>query len=113
MAHGAGSLPGPRTRPRAIAGRTPPRARKSCNPAPRAAYRPRISEPRMTTTYPEFEKSRADNEGTAEELGGMARKADDAVDVRKQAEAPDRKAADMLRGLYNSLDPWRKPQVAR
>ncbi|MDP5307300.1 acetyl-CoA carboxylase carboxyltransferase subunit alpha [Paracoccus spongiarum] len=63
--------------------------------------------------YLDFEKPLADIEGKAEELRAMARKAEDAVDVEKEAAALDRKSADLLRDLYRSLDPWRKTQVAR
>ncbi|MBU3028983.1 acetyl-CoA carboxylase carboxyltransferase subunit alpha [Paracoccus marinaquae] len=63
--------------------------------------------------YLDFEKPLADIEGKAEELRAMARKAEDAVDVEKEAAALDRKAGDLLRELYKSLDPWRKTQVAR
>lgn len=63
--------------------------------------------------YLDFEKPLADIEGKAEELRAMARKGDGAVDVEKEAAALDKKAADLLRDLYKSLDPWRKTQVAR
>ena len=65
------------------------------------------------TTYLEFEKPLADIEGKAEELRALARKGDGAVDVEKEASALDRKAADLLRDLYKTLDPWRKTLVAR
>ena len=63
--------------------------------------------------YLDFEKPLADIEGKAEELRAMARKAEDAVDVEKEAAALDRKAGDLLKDLYKNLDPWRKTQVAR
>ena len=63
-------------------------------------------------TYLEFEKPLADIEGKAEELRAMAHK-DEGVDLRKEADALDKKAATMLRDLYKDLTPWRKCQVAR
>jgi len=63
-------------------------------------------------TYLEFEKPLAEIEGKAEELRAMARKGE-GMDVEKEAAALDKKAADMLRDLYKTLDPWRKCQVAR
>ncbi|WP_347312210.1 acetyl-CoA carboxylase carboxyltransferase subunit alpha [Defluviimonas sp. SAOS-178_SWC] len=62
--------------------------------------------------YLEFEKPLAEIEGKAEELRALARK-NEGMDVSKEASALDKKAADMLRDLYKSLDPWRKCQVAR
>lgn len=62
--------------------------------------------------YLDFEKPLAEIEGKAEELRALARKSE-GMDVEKEASALDRKAADMLRDLYKSLDPWRKCQVAR
>ncbi len=62
--------------------------------------------------YLEFEKPLAEIEGKAEELRALARK-NEGMDVTKEAAALDKKAADMLRDLYKSLDPWRKCQVAR
>lgn len=63
--------------------------------------------------YLDFEKPLADIEGKAEELRAMAQKGEGAVDVEKEAAALDRKASDLLKDLYKSLDPWRKTQVAR
>lgn len=63
-------------------------------------------------TYLEFEKPLADIEGKAEELRVLARKGE-GVDLEKEAAALDKKASEMLRDLYKSLDPWRKTQVAR
>ena len=63
-------------------------------------------------TYLEFEKPLSDLEGKAEELRALARKGE-GVDLEKEAAALDRKAEDMLRDLYKSLDPWRKTLVAR
>ena len=63
-------------------------------------------------TYLEFEKPLSDLEGKAEELRALARRGE-GVDLEKEAAALDRKAADMLRDLYKSLDPWRKTLVAR
>lgn len=63
-------------------------------------------------TYLEFEKPLSDLEGKAEELRALARKGE-GVDLEKEAAALDRKAQDLLRELYRSLDPWRKTLVAR
>ncbi|WCR11446.1 acetyl-CoA carboxylase carboxyltransferase subunit alpha [Paracoccus stylophorae] len=63
--------------------------------------------------YLDFEKPLADIEGKAEELRAMARKAEDPVDVEKEALALDKKAGDLLKDLYKNLNPWRKTQVAR
>ncbi|WP_294927303.1 acetyl-CoA carboxylase carboxyltransferase subunit alpha [uncultured Paracoccus sp.] len=63
-------------------------------------------------TYLDFEKPLADLEGKAEELRVLARKGE-GVDLEKEASALDRKAADLLKDMYKSLDPWRKTQVAR
>ncbi len=62
--------------------------------------------------YLEFEKPLAEIEGKAEELRAMARKTE-GMNVEKEAAALDKKAADMLKDLYRTLDPWRKCQVAR
>jgi acetyl-CoA carboxylase carboxyl transferase subunit alpha len=62
--------------------------------------------------YLEFEKPLAEIEGKAEELRAMARKSE-GMNVEKEAAALDKKAADMLRDMYKTLDPWRKCQVAR
>lgn len=64
------------------------------------------------TNYLEFEKPLAEIEGKAEELRAMAR-ANEEMDVEKEAAALDKKAADMLKSLYADLSPWRKCQVAR
>ncbi len=64
------------------------------------------------TNYLEFEKPLAEIEGKAEELRAMAR-ANEKMDVEKEAAALDRKAAAMLKDLYKDLSPWRKCQVAR
>ena len=63
-------------------------------------------------TYLEFEKPLADIEGKAEELRALARKGE-GVDLEKEAAGLDKKADEMLRDLYKSLDPWRKTLVAR
>ena len=63
-------------------------------------------------TYLDFEKPLADLEGKAEELRVLARKGE-GVDLEKEASALDKKAADLLKDMYKSLDPWRKTQVAR
>ncbi len=62
--------------------------------------------------YLEFEKPLAEIEGKAEELRAMAR-ANEEMDVEKEAAALDKKAANMLKDLYKVLTPWRKCQVAR
>ncbi len=64
------------------------------------------------TNYLEFEKPLAEIEGKAEELRAMAR-ANSEMDVSKEAEALDKKAASLLKDLYKNLSPWRKCQVAR
>ncbi|UWQ18898.1 acetyl-CoA carboxylase carboxyltransferase subunit alpha [Jannaschia sp. M317] len=64
------------------------------------------------TQYLDFEKPLSEIEGKAEELRAMAR-ADDKMDVEKEAAALDRKAGDMLTQLYRGLSPWQKAQVAR
>lgn len=64
------------------------------------------------TQYLEFEKPLADIEGKAEELRALARQNED-MDVSKEAEGLDAKAAAMLVDLYKDLSPWRKCQVAR
>ncbi|MEM7710862.1 MAG: acetyl-CoA carboxylase carboxyltransferase subunit alpha, partial [Pseudomonadota bacterium] len=64
------------------------------------------------TQYLDFEKPLSEIEGKAEELRAMAR-ADDKVDVEKEAAALDSKAKDMLVNLYRGLTPWQKAQVAR
>ncbi|MDA7428361.1 acetyl-CoA carboxylase carboxyltransferase subunit alpha [Primorskyibacter aestuariivivens] len=63
--------------------------------------------------YLDFEKPLAEIEGKAEELRAIARQSDDPMDVEEEANALDRKAADMLKSLYKELTPWRKCQVAR
>jgi acetyl-CoA carboxylase carboxyl transferase subunit alpha len=62
--------------------------------------------------YLDFEKPLAEIEGKAEELRAMAR-GNAEMDVEQEAQALDKKAADMLRDLYRNLSPWRKCQVAR
>ena len=62
--------------------------------------------------YLEFEKPLAEIEGKAEELRALVR-ANEEMDVEKEAAALDRKAAAMLKDLYKNLTPWRKCQVAR
>ncbi len=64
------------------------------------------------TTYLEFEKPLSAIEGKAEELRAMARANED-MDVEKEAAALDKKADDMLGDLYRKLSPWAKCQVAR
>jgi acetyl-CoA carboxylase carboxyl transferase subunit alpha len=62
--------------------------------------------------YLDFEKPLAEIEGKAEELRAMAR-SNDEMDIEDEAGALDKKAADMLIDLYQTLTPWRKCQVAR
>jgi len=62
--------------------------------------------------YLEFEKPLAEIEGKAEELRAMAR-ANEEMDVEKEAVALDKKAGKLLQDLYKDLTPWRKCQVAR
>ncbi len=62
--------------------------------------------------YLEFEKPLAEIEGKAEELRAMAR-ANEEMDVEKEAAALDKKAATMLQDLYKDLSPRRKCQIAR
>lgn len=64
------------------------------------------------TNYLEFEKPLAEIEGKAEELRAMAR-ANEEMDVEKEAAGLDRKAEQILADLYKNLTPWRKTQVAR
>ena len=64
------------------------------------------------TQYLDFEKPLAEIEGKAEELRAMARENPE-MDVAKEANALDKKAADLLTSLYAGLTPWRKCQVAR
>lgn len=64
------------------------------------------------TNYLDFERPLAEIEGKAEELRAMARQNEE-MDIEAEAAALDKKAADMLKDLYNSLTPWRKCQVAR
>jgi acetyl-CoA carboxylase carboxyl transferase subunit alpha len=64
------------------------------------------------TNYLEFEKPLAEIEGKAEELRAMAR-ANEEMDIEKEAAALDKKAADLLKSLYADLSAWRKCQVAR
>lgn len=64
------------------------------------------------THYLEFEKPLAEIEGKAEELRALAR-ANEEMDVEKEALALDKKASKMLEDLYKELTPWRKCQVAR
>ena len=61
-------------------------------------------------SYLDFEKPLAEIEGKAEELRAMAR-ANEEMDVEKEASALDKKAATMLQDLYKDLTPWRKCQV--
>ena len=64
------------------------------------------------SNYLEFEKPLAEIEGKAEELRALAR-ANEEMDVEKEAAALDKKAETLLRDLYKDLSPWRKCQVAR
>lgn len=62
--------------------------------------------------YLEFEKPLAEIDGKAAELRAMAR-SNPATDVDKEAEALDKKSAQLLIDLYKSLTPWQKCLVAR
>lgn len=64
------------------------------------------------TNYLEFERPLAEIEGKAEELRAMARDNRE-MDVEAEANALDKKAAEILNELYTKLTPWRKCQVAR
>lgn len=64
------------------------------------------------TQYLDFEKPLAEIEGKAEELRALAQ-ANEEMDITAEAKALDQKATAMLDGLYKSLTPWRKCQVAR
>jgi acetyl-CoA carboxylase carboxyl transferase subunit alpha len=64
------------------------------------------------TVYLEFEKPLAEIEGKAEELRALA-KSNPEMDVEQEAAALDKKAADMLKSMYDDLTAWRKCQVAR
>jgi acetyl-CoA carboxylase carboxyl transferase subunit alpha len=64
------------------------------------------------TNYLEFERPLAEIEGKAEELRAMARDNRE-MDVEAEANALDKKAAEILNELYAKLTPWRKCQVAR
>ena len=64
------------------------------------------------TNYLEFEKPLAEIEGKAEELRALARQNEE-MDIEDEAEALDKKAAELLKDMYSSLTPWRKCQVAR
>lgn len=64
------------------------------------------------TNYLDFEKPLAEIEGKAEELRALAQQNEE-MDVKDEAAALDRKAAELLDELYKDLTPWRKCQVAR
>jgi len=64
------------------------------------------------TNYLDFEKPLAEIEGKAEELRALARQNEE-MDIEGEAAALDKKAADLLVELYQTLTPWRKCQVAR
>lgn len=64
------------------------------------------------TNYLDFEKPLAEIEGKAEELRALAQQNEE-MDVKDEAAALDRKAAELLEELYKDLSPWRKCQVAR
>jgi len=64
------------------------------------------------THYLEFEKPLAEIEGKAEELRALARENRE-MNVEAEAEALDKKAANLLNDLYADLTPWRKCQIAR
>ena len=62
--------------------------------------------------YLDFEKGLAEIEGKAEELRALARDNSE-MDVTQEAKALDKKAAALLKELYEDLTPWRKCQIAR
>jgi len=64
------------------------------------------------TNYLDFEKPLAEIEGKAAELRALARQNEE-MDVEAEAQALDKKAADLLDTLYDTLTPWRKCQIAR
>ncbi|SLN54173.1 acetyl-CoA carboxylase carboxyltransferase subunit alpha [Pseudooctadecabacter jejudonensis] len=64
------------------------------------------------TNYLDFEKPLAEIEGKAAELRAMAR-ANEEMDIEDEAQALDKKAADLLQQMYTTLTPWRKCLVAR
>ncbi len=64
------------------------------------------------TNYLDFEKPLAQIEGKAAELRALARQNEE-MDVEAEAQALDKKAANLLETLYADLTPWRKCQIAR
>ncbi len=60
----------------------------------------------------EFEKSVAELEAKAAELRAMALEGEE-KSLLKDADALDKRASQLLDGLYKDLTPWRKCQVAR
>lgn len=64
------------------------------------------------TNYLDFEKPLAEIEGKAAELRALARQNEE-MDIEAEAQALDKKAADLLTNLYSTLTPWRKCQIAR
>ena len=64
------------------------------------------------TNYLDFEKPLAEIEGKAAELRALARQNEE-MDVEAEAQALDKKAANLLETLYADLTPWRKCQIAR
>jgi|TARA_B110000977_G_scaffold75910_1_gene102429 acetyl-CoA carboxylase carboxyl transferase subunit alpha len=69
-------------------------------------------EPTDMTNYLDFEKPLAEIEGKAAELRALARQNEE-MDVEAEAQALDKKAANLLETLYADLTPWRKCQIAR
>ncbi|HUF55790.1 MAG TPA: acetyl-CoA carboxylase carboxyltransferase subunit alpha [Thermohalobaculum sp.] len=62
--------------------------------------------------YLDFEKGLAEIQGKAAELRAMASQ-DATLKVESEAEALEKRAAEMLKTLYSGLSPWQKCQVAR
>jgi len=63
-------------------------------------------------SYLDFEKGLAELQGKAAELRSMAVQ-NPGLDLKDEADQLDRRAEEMLRDLYEELDPWQKCQVAR
>jgi len=94
-----------------IATPDPPADLPTCMDWPRPPYT--VSQQRrVPMNYLEFEKTFGEIEGKAEELRAMAR-ANPGMDVEKEAAGLDKKASDLLIGLYAGLTAWQKCQVAR
>jgi len=63
-------------------------------------------------SYLDFEKGLAELQGKAVELRSMAAQNPE-LDLEDEAAQLDKRAEELLRDLYESLDPWQKAQVAR